>query len=55
MNYTVWKITADDFIPVAQFKEEEVAKIFTDLSNGWNEAGIRYDYTENKPNVTPIW
>ena len=53
MKYIVWKITAENFEKVAELRNAEVARIFTDLSNGWNEEGVRYEYT--KINETPVW
>ena len=53
MGYIVWKVTAENFEKVAELRNAEVARIFTDLSNGWNEAGVRYEYT--KADETPVW
>lgn len=50
MNYKVWKVTAEDFVEVAQFVDKEDANMFRALAG---MLGDRYEVT--KMNETPVW
>jgi len=50
MKYSVWHITAEDFVEVAQFADKGMARSFCALAS---MLGDRYEVT--KIGETPIW
>ncbi len=50
MKYSVWHVTDEDFVEVAQFVNEEMAQSFRALAS---LLGDRYEIT--KVGETPIW
>ena len=50
MKYSVWYVTKEDFVEVAQFVEEETANSFRALAS---MLGDRYEVT--KIGETPVW
>ena len=50
MKYSVWHITAEDFVEVAQFAEEDMAYSFRALAS---VLGDHYEVT--KIGESPIW
>lgn len=50
MKYSVWHVTDEDFVEVAQFVDKEMAQSFRALAS---LLGDRYEIT--KVGETPIW
>lgn len=50
MKYSVWHVTAEDFVEIAQFADLEMAQSFRALAS---MLGDRYEVT--KIGETPIW
>lgn len=50
MKYSVWHVTDEDFVEVAQFAEKEMANSFRALAS---MLGDRYEVT--KIGETPVW